>query len=223
MSKSSGHARVSSAFAVLCLMSLVAACGSAGPAPTTYVLGTPSPRPDRAVVEPLTGKPVVELKPVVVPDYLDGTDILVRDASSTLAPQPAARWAERLSIGVTRTLAQALTTRLPGFVITTMDPIEPPSRRLLVEIDSFESRSDDSVVLLARWRLLDGSGRKTLAGQRVSLAEPVSRLVAAEIVPAMTKAIEALADRVAEGVRTPWAGARTRRSGPVDSPSAASV
>src|SRR3954447_26815871 len=160
------------------------------------------------------GKPVVEFKPVLVPDYLDGTDILVRDGASTLAPQPAARWGERLSIGVTRALAQDLTSRLPGFVITTVDPVEPPSRRVLVEMESFEPRPDGSVLLVARWRVLDGGGRKTLAAQGVPLPEPVSRLDAAEIVPAMTRAMQGLAGRITESLQAATAGVRGAASRP---------
>jgi uncharacterized lipoprotein YmbA len=199
---------MASLLAAICPILSLVGCGSAGPPPTTYVLETPASRPNRLLVEPLTGKPVLELKPVLVPDYLDGLDILVRDGTNTLVPLATARWAERLSVGVTRALAQALSARLPGFVVTTVDPIEPPSRRLLVEIESFESGPDGSVVLVARWRVLDDRGRRTLAGQQLTVAEPVSRLDAQQIVPAMTRAVEVLAARVAEGIRGTASGAR---------------
>src|SRR4029077_11681892 len=51
---------------------------------------------------------------VTVPDYLDRPDILVRSDSNELARLADARWAEDLSITVSRVMAADLTTALPG-------------------------------------------------------------------------------------------------------------
>ena len=40
--------------------------------------------------------PVVELKPVSLPDYLNSTDILLRDGQNELTASPTGRWGERL-------------------------------------------------------------------------------------------------------------------------------
>jgi uncharacterized lipoprotein YmbA len=61
---------------------------------------------------------VVEVKPVLVPDYLNVSDILVRRGENALAPSPTGRWGERLSVGATRALAMGLVRRLPGLVVT---------------------------------------------------------------------------------------------------------
>ena len=104
--------------ALLCLA--LAACGMGGPPPVTYVLGTPIVAAER--VQPLAGRPVIEVKPVLVPDYLDVSDIMVRQAGNMVTPSPTGRWGERLSVGVTRALADGLAARLPGFVVTTTAP-----------------------------------------------------------------------------------------------------
>jgi uncharacterized lipoprotein YmbA len=117
---------------------------------------------------------VVEVKPVLVPDYLNVSDILVRRGESAVAPSPTGRWGERLSVGATWALAMGLVRRLPGLVITTTAPVERPARQVLVDFETFEARAGGTVVLISRWRVLDGAGRDTLAGECVSLAERVA-------------------------------------------------
>ncbi|MBX6376452.1 MAG: membrane integrity-associated transporter subunit PqiC, partial [Acetobacteraceae bacterium] len=98
---------------------VLAACGlTSGPPPVTYVLGTPAPAADG--VESLTGKPVIEVKPVLVPDYLDVADIMIRQADNVVAPSPTGRWGERLSVGVTRALTLGLARRLPQYMVSVL-------------------------------------------------------------------------------------------------------
>ena len=86
-------------------------CGGSTPQPKIYVLGrVTDPRP---VTTAETGRPVVEMKTVSVPDYLDTLDIQVRDGQNGLKPSLTGRWGERLSVGITRILADGLTRRLP--------------------------------------------------------------------------------------------------------------
>jgi uncharacterized lipoprotein YmbA len=187
----------------------LAACGPAGPPPLTYVLGTPAPGAQS--VEPLTGRPVIEVKPVLVPDYLDVSDILVRQAANVVAPSPTGRWGERLSVGVTRALAAALKRRLSGYIVTITTPVERPVRQVLAEIETFEPRPDGAIVLVARWRALDGAGRETLGGERVSLTEPIAGPGDAAVVAAMTQAIDDFAGRIAAGLRRVTPGPRAGR------------
>jgi uncharacterized protein len=177
----------------------LAACATSGPPPVTYVLGPPVAATES--VEPLTRKPVVEVKPVLVPDYLDVSDILVRRAPNALVASSTGRWGERLSVGATRALTLGLTRRLPGFAVTSIQPTDRLARQVLAEVESFESRADGSVVLVARWRVLDGAGRNTLSGERVSLVVPSTGTDDAAIVAAMSGAIENLTERVAGGLR----------------------
>ena len=187
----------------------LAACGKAGPPPVTYVLGTPATGAQR--VEPLTGRPVVEVKPVLVPDYLDVSDILVRQAENIVVSSPTGRWGERLSVGVTRALAAGLVRHLPGLVVTSTAPAERPARQVLAEVEAFEPHAGGSVVLVARWRVLDGPGRETLAGERASSAQPIAGAGDAAVVAAMTRAVEGFAERVAAGVRRTTPGSRASR------------
>ena len=148
---------------------------------------------------------------MLVPDHLDVSDILVRRAGNVVAPSPAGRWGERLSVGVTRAVAAGLVRHLPGFVVTATAPAERPARQVLAEVEAFEPRADGIVVLVARWRVLDGAGRETLAGERVSSAQPVAGTGDGAVVAAMTRAVEGFAERVAAGVRRTTPGPRASR------------
>jgi uncharacterized protein len=195
--------------AVGALALALAACGITGSPPVTYVLGLPATGAEQ--VEPLTRRPVIELKPVLVPDYLDVSDILVRRAENVMAPSPTGRWGERLSVGIMRALAAGLVRRLPGYDVTATAPVEQPARQIVVDVETFESRTGGSVVLVAKWRALDGAGRSTLAGERVSLVQPIAGVGDAAIVAAMTHAVEDFAERVADGIRHTARGSQVSR------------
>jgi len=175
-------------------------CGPAAPPQTTYVLGTPAPPVERT--EPASGRPAIEVRPIIMPDYLDGSEILVRGAGNVLRPSPTGRWGERLSVGVTRALADDLRRRLPDFVVTTTEPPVLKSCELLMDVESFEQYIDQPVLLIAEWRVLGPASRKALAAERTSITQVVQGSGDAALVAAMSRALEGLADRVAPELQT---------------------
>jgi uncharacterized protein len=172
----------------------LATCGPSGPPPNEYVLGTEPPA--TKVASPVTERPIFEIAMVRIPDYLDRTDLLVRNGNQLTSSQ-SGRWGERLSLGITRALAASLAAGLPKFVVTTTPSVNPPRRRLLVDVTTFEARADRQVVLAARWTITDGSGRATLLSEQAVVVEPVSAMEDSGVVAAMTRAIENLADQIA--------------------------
>ena len=186
----------------------VAGCGFGGPAPTLYVLGAPSPA--LTVTRPQAGLPVVEVASVRVPDYLDSTDLSVRNREQ-IVPSQTGRWGERLSVGVTRALTADLASLLPQAIVTATTPIEQPARRVLVDISDFAARADGPVFLAARWTVTDATERTTFASKQLSLVEPVPGRGDAAVVAAMSNAIARLANEIAPALRYPTAGSRTRR------------
>ena len=92
--------------------------------------------------------------------------------------------------------------------VTMTAPVQQPARQVLVDVGSFEARTDGNVVLVARWSILDGTARKLLAVQRVSLVEPVAGTGDAAVIAAMTRAVEELAGQIAARIeRTSGGGA----------------
>ena len=183
-------------FAVLVAAILaMAACSLSGPPPTEYVLGT-MPAATPAIV-PNTGLPVIEVKRVQLPDYLDTTDILERKGNE-LIPRATGRWGERLSVGMTRALTASLAARLPRMVVTATPPLERPARQVLVDVAAFEPREDHQVVLVARWTVADN--RHVLVTEQVSLVEAIAGTDDRAVVTAMSRALDKLAERLAAGI-----------------------
>ena len=144
--------------------------------------------------------PLVRIERVRLPDYLDSRDILTRSGGEVV-PSQTGRWAERLSVGVTRALAASLATGLTHVVVTSEQPVEPPILRVLVDITAFEATANRQVVLVARWTVTNGTGEKSLTAEQASFTEPVAPGDDSAVVAAMSLALEKLADRIAAGVR----------------------
>ena len=180
------------------LILLVTACATSGPPPVQYLLGADQAPP--SAVNPVRGRQVVEVRPVRLPEYLDTRDLLVRQGSQ-LIPSTTGQWAERLSVGMTRALALALSTNLPNAALFTTEPVQRSARQLLVDVTSFEARADHEVILTARWTFTDGAGRNALLSQDTVLVEPTGSTSDEAVVNAMNKAVEALASQIAASIK----------------------
>jgi uncharacterized lipoprotein YmbA len=169
----------------------------AGPPPTEYVLGSTPQSAATKITQ--SGLPVVELKRIRLPAYIDATAILERKGNQ-LIPSKTGRWGERLSAGMTRALAESLSSRLPGLVVTTAPPVEPPAQQVLLEVMSFEPRADQEVVLVARWTIVGGKARQELVTEQATIVEAVSAPGDSSVVEAMSRAVEGLADHLAADI-----------------------
>ena len=189
--------RATGALAALGLV--LTACGSGDPPAVTYVLGPPPSM--HASVEPLIGRPAVEVKPVLLPDYLDVSDLMVRRSDNVVAPSSTGRWGERLSVGVTRALTLDLQQRLPSADVTSIAPLHRAALQVLVEVEAFEPRAEGAVVLMARWQVVDAASGGLLAGERVSLTEQSMGNSDAAMAAGMSRAVDEFATPVAAAVR----------------------
>jgi len=181
----------------LALLILVAGCAGP-PATKIYLLGDP-PNPAPSASK-LSGRPITQLLPVSVPDYLDTRDILVRSGQNEVKASPTGRWAERLSVGLTRALAAALSARLSGADIVVDQPIVPPAQQILVDVEAFEIKSDGQCLLTARWTIAK-AGLHVLHSGRGTFVEQAANDSDAAFASAMTRSIDRLADQVAASTR----------------------
>jgi uncharacterized lipoprotein YmbA len=172
-------------------------CGSY-PLPKVYVLGDAAPAAAASAVA--AGAPVIELRPVQVPDYLDSTDIVRRVSANQVVPSPLGQWGERLSVGITRDLVGTLSRQLPGLTIETRGGYEP-SRRLLVSVERFEIAPDGRCVLVALWRLTTADGKVQAPAEEATFVETAGSGTDAAAAAAMTLAVDALAGQMAVTVR----------------------
>lgn len=186
---------LASGFAAMVALS---ACSLAGPPPAEYVLG-PIPA-GKATTIPQPGLPIVEVERVRVPDYLDTTDILRREGNR-LVPSPTGRWGERLSVGLTRALTASLSLRLPRMVVTATSPLERPTWQILVDLADFEP-SEDKVVLVARWTIVEGARHRIVDSEQTSLVDAIPDADDSAVVAAMSHLVEELADRLVAGIES---------------------
>jgi uncharacterized lipoprotein YmbA len=186
---------------LIVLYSVVAACISS-PAPATYVL---SHAVDFSMeTGSAAGGPVVQLQRVLVPDYLDTTDILERVGQYELKSSSTGRWGERLSLGITHALGSDLAARLPLNRVTFSHPVEKSVRQILVNVDRFDVWGDGHCVLAANWSILESHGGAVLTeGRGNFIAAPVRTGNPSDgaAVAGMADAVSRLADSITLAVK----------------------
>ena len=184
------------------LLGLLALIGCASSTPRNiYVLSVPAD--PVAGVHAEDGRPIVELRTVELPDYLDNTDILQRGGRNELKASSTGRWGERLSVGITHALAVALTRRLPSDQVIQSSSSEQPGRMVQVDIDAVDIQPDGRCVLTARWTILQEDRRTVARTERGTFVtqSPSGGVSDASVVSAMEAAVEQLADRIAAALR----------------------
>jgi uncharacterized lipoprotein YmbA len=180
--------------AVLAMLSLpLWGCGSY-PLPKVYVLGEQT-APTAGVMSRV-GIPVIELRPVSVPDDQDSTDIVRRKGAHEVVASPTGQWNVRLSVGVTNALASDLRRRLPDMIIATR-PSSAPSARIVVDVDRFEIAADGVCSLTARWRVAATSAKSPALSEEGTFVERPGAADDAAAAGGMTSAIDQLAAHVA--------------------------
>jgi uncharacterized lipoprotein YmbA len=188
----------------LTAFSVIWGCSSS-PEVNRYVLSAPVNAANANTLEASDG-PQLLLRPVTLPGYLDSTELVLRSGQNALTASTTARWAERLSDGVTHSLAAALVLRLPKDNITLDIMADVPNWQLLVDIYSFDVWPDGHCVLTAGWTISrsDGqsatlTGRGTFASPSIATSEAQSD---AGIVAAMAGLIGNLADSISNVTKT---------------------
>ena len=179
------------------LTSVVAGCMS-GRERQIYVLSdaVDAPPDDKAAM----GRTELQLERVLVPDYLDTTDILSRVGKHELHASPSGRWGERLSLGIMHALWADLAVRLPQDGVTLARPAERPAREILVTVDAFDVWPNGHCVLAANWRILDTDRTVVLATGSGTFIVPPDRSGKPSdgaVVSAMADALRQLAESIA--------------------------
>jgi len=176
---------------------------AADPPARTYVLAPPAGDEPQGLVP--VGMPVLQLQRIVVPDYLDTTDILLRIGANEIKASPTGRWGERLSQGLDHALGAALATRLPQDRIAVASSSDRSAKRLTVIVDAFDVRPDGRSVLTASWTILDPNPDVAPRTGRGVFATPApsGSISDASIVAAMSQTIGLLADRIATDAEVP--------------------
>ena len=184
----------------LLLLAGLAGCASL-PERHIYVLG--SVAEPAAEARDNVGRPVIEVRRVLVPDYLDSTDILLRTGTNELKASETGAWGERLSVGITRALTNGLAQRVPSALVVSRPQVGRASLLVLVDVTALGLLANGECVLAAHWTLLrpGDSAARPLARAEGRFVTRADGSGDAAIVAAINRAVDELADRIAAGVR----------------------
>lgn len=139
------------------------ATSCASPPLSLYTLEPSNPP---VLAAPLTNRVmVIEIRRVVIPDYLDTQDILVRDGN-TLQRSTHGRWASRLSVGVTRYLTGLLAARRPDALVTDQPQPDAPNDRIFLTISTLDVTSSGVATLEANWTIVPRNPNQPTRRQR---------------------------------------------------------
>jgi uncharacterized lipoprotein YmbA len=105
----------------------------------------------------MASKQNLEVRRILVPDYLDSTDILMRSGSDEVKASASGRWGERLSLGVTRALRADLAARMPQYSLV-QEGSSNPQRQLRITITVLDLWQNGRCVLAANWSIVDQDG-----------------------------------------------------------------
>ena len=143
--------------------------------------------------------PELQLRRILVPDYLDTTNIVMRFGAHQLRESPSGHWSERLSLEVTRAVWADLGARLPPGTITLDQWPRTPMREILIGLDAFDVWPDGRCLLVANWSILDADHKAVLAAGHGTFGTPGARKGPGDraVVAGMANTLQQLADAVA--------------------------
>ena len=181
---------------ILCL----AIIGCAASPPAQFYLLTPIPGAATLQCDdPSSPVAAVGVDPVLLADYLNRPQIMVRSEPNRIEPAEFHRWAGSLE----RAFGQVLIDNL-GLLLATDKIVVYPSNsmaqhdyRVAVQVLQFDGGIDRQVTLQARWTISDHKNQKTVASCKMTVAEPVKGEGYQNLVLAMSEAAAQLSTHIA--------------------------
>ncbi len=184
---------------------LCAAACSSGPPRRIYVLTppidptAPATTASSPTSDPPAPKQPLEVRRVLVPDYLDNADILMRLGSDEVKASSSGRWGERLSLGVTHALGADLAARLPQYSIV-QEGSSNPQRQVRITITALDLWQSGRCVISANWSIVDQDSSLPVTSGSGTFESPsaggATKATDASLVEAVTRALGKLADSI---------------------------
>ena len=153
---------------------------------------------------PGTGTVGIGVGPVILPGYLDRSQIVTRTSADQVELSMFHRWAEPLEEGISRILAEEIGARVPTERIVTFPWRGVVARtiqyQVVVAVLRFDGRPGGDVTLDARWRILGRDGDE-LALRRSTVIEAAAGRGYESLVAAMTRALVTLGQEIAAEIK----------------------
>jgi uncharacterized lipoprotein YmbA len=192
------------AMAGLCLLGLLAGCGSSPPV-RYYVLSAGES------TAPGNPTPTVGVGPVTVPEYLNRDNLVTGREGNTLAVADSQRWAEPLQEGVRRVLALNIAGLLNTQGIRTYpwQPDQAPDFDVRVSLLSLDV-SGARASLQAEWRVSGGGEPGAPRLSRLQVALPGGGARAEDIAAAYSALFFQLSEIIAASIASKGTGTNGR-------------
>ena len=185
---------------------LCAGCSILGPLPDTSRFFTLTPLPGATTpATTATDTPstmLLGLGPIKLPPYLDRHEIATRLSPTQVTYSSNDRWAEPLTVSVTRVLLQNL-SHLLGTERIAMYPWSNAAKvdyQVEVELLNFEVTKEGEARLLARYGILAGGTQRVLLARETSFSHPTPADPAASVA-ALSTTLGELSEQIAATVR----------------------
>jgi uncharacterized lipoprotein YmbA len=182
------------------LLGLGALAGCSSPNPNYYQIG------QTAGHTVTGGPPIVEVRTISIPGYLDRQGIVKSAGDFKLDIHTNDIWAEPLADMLQATLVQNLAQRMPGTTVIGSGGSIGASANLIIETNvmRFDPNPDGTLTLQAQVAVRDGNSLQILVTRTIEESGPAREPVVANIVASMSKLWGAAADDVAALLVQTW-------------------
>lgn len=191
--------------AIIFLSLALAGCLGGPSAPTNFYMLSPlSPSQAGTSAANAEARIRIGLEPVVVPEYLNRTEIVVNQDNTVYQLAEYNQWTEPLSDNLTRVLGQNLTNLLRKdsiAVFLSSDSSIPLDYRLEIDVIRLDGNLGDQVTLIAQWALLGNEDDDLKLMRRAEYQEPTADKTYKELVLAQSRTVEKLSREIAAGIR----------------------
>ena len=189
---------------IACSLALAAAVASCRQTPpTTFYTLSPIADVQARAGAPAENEVAIGLGEIVVPDYVDRPQVVVRTGQNTMELAELNSWVEPVRAQITRTIALDL-----SYLLDTRNVFALPSRLPLrldyiveVQVGRFDSDAAGRSVLDARWILYDRTGERRLDTGIVTAVEEAAQPLSYDTrIAAMSETVHQLSRAIAQSI-----------------------
>lgn len=158
---------------VIVIINLLAACTSTPP--THFYILTTQSSPAAAVADG-GKKSSIGVGPISIPTLLERKQIIIRTDQNTVQIAEFHQWAAPLKDNIAEVLTQNLTALQPRRVIRAYpwSTYGSVNYRVLIDIDRFDSQPGRSVILEARWTIIDEKTHVIVTNDKSRFEHPLT-------------------------------------------------
>ncbi len=182
---------------------LLAGCGTSPPAKFYTLTPVAAQGPPEKVVETDKYAPI-GIGPVEIPEYLDRPEIVTRAEQNQLILSEFNLWGGALKTDINRVLLENISALLAGdgIPIITWKAAVTDIHKVPVLISRFDGSLNDSIILKARWTVLDKEGKTFELFRESNITIPVKGSSYSSVVTAMSEALGELSKEIAAGIKS---------------------